>query len=87
MAAGSVCGEEEEEEEDRGHVVTGWAALGCAGLHASSSKPMPTLCPPLLKFFPSIKAERVTLMPEHKEAESELKGRYHVKARETCQKP
>lgn len=32
-------------------------------LHASSSKPMPTLCPPALKFLPSIRAERVTFTP------------------------
>ena len=32
-------------------------------LYASSSKPMPTLCPPALKFFPSMRAERVTLTP------------------------
>lgn len=31
--------------------------------HASSSKPMPTLCPPALKFLPSIRAERVTFTP------------------------
>lgn len=31
--------------------------------YASSSKPMPTLCPPALKFFPSIRAERVTFTP------------------------
>lgn len=52
------------------------------GLHASSSKPMPTLCPPLLKFFPSIKAERVTLMPEYKTVESELKPDSDRNARE-----
>lgn len=46
----------------------GAAGLDRAGLYASSSKPMPTLCPPALKFFPSIKAERVTLMPEGKRA-------------------
>lgn len=46
----------------------GAAGLDRAGLYASSSKPMPTLCPPALKFFPSIKAERVTLMPERKRA-------------------
>lgn len=46
----------------------GAAGLDRAGLYASSSKPMPTLCPPALKFFPSIKAERVTLMPELKRA-------------------
>lgn len=32
-------------------------------VYASSSKPMPTLCPPALKFFPSIRAERVTFTP------------------------
>lgn len=58
MAADSVCGEEEEDRR-------AWSRFG---LHASSSKPMPTLCPPLLKFFPSIKAERVTLMPEYETA-------------------
>lgn len=64
MAADSVCvcGE----EEDRGG--RGLAA----GLYASSSKPMPILCPPLLKFFPSNKAERVTLMPEDKRIGSRL---------------
>lgn len=39
----------------------------CSGFshYASSSKPIPTLCPPALKFFPSIRAERVTFTPAH----------------------
>lgn len=62
MAADSACGEEEDRGA-RGHA---------AGLYASNSKPMPILCPPLLKFFPSNKAERVTLMPEDKRIGSRL---------------
>lgn len=62
---GGVCG-------GRGYMkvaVTGlWGAecrlfLVSFSPHASSSKPIPTLCPPALKFFPSMRAERVTLMP------------------------
>lgn len=33
------------------------------GSYASSSKPSPTLCPPALKFFPSMRAERVSFTP------------------------
>lgn len=45
-----------------------WALLLVVGscslpLYASSSKPRPTLCPPVLKFFPSIRADRVTFTP------------------------
>lgn len=32
-------------------------------LHTSSSKPMPTLCPPALKFLASIRADRVSFTP------------------------
>lgn len=32
-------------------------------LYASSSKPMPTLCPPPFTFFPSTRAERVSFTP------------------------
>lgn len=50
-----------------GHVVRGLFFSLLAGPtsppYASSSKPMPTLCPPALKFFPSIRAERVTFTP------------------------
>lgn len=35
--------------------------------YASSSKPMPTLWPPALKFFPSIRAERVSFTPTERD--------------------
>lgn len=51
----------------RGDVVSGaffFVLVGLSSpLYASSSKPMPTLCPPALKFLPSIRAERVTFTP------------------------
>lgn len=50
-ACGRVCGGLS--------LLLGWSSP----VYASSSKPMPTLCPPALKFFPSIRAERVTLTP------------------------
>lgn len=56
----------------------GAAGLDRAGLYASSSKPRPTLCPPALKFFPSIKAERVTLMPGWKRASCHLVTTYDL---------
>lgn len=52
-----------------GHVFLGFFFFffffvgGGIPVYASSSKPMPTLCPPALKFFPSIRAERVTFTP------------------------
>ena len=41
------------------------AFLSCClpNLYASSSKPMPTLCPPPFTLFPSIIAERVSFTP------------------------
>ena len=61
----SVCGCVDEDRTVCGVVVLGFSLL--MGLssppYASSSKPMPTLCPPALKFFPSIRAERVTFTP------------------------
>lgn len=46
-------------------LVLGFSFIGrsCFSPYASSSKPMPTLCPPALKFFPSIRADRVTFTP------------------------
>lgn len=41
----------------------GFFFIGRFRVYASTSKPMPTLCPPALKFLPSMRAERVTLTP------------------------
>lgn len=34
------------------------------GIYASSSKPSPTLCPPVLKFLPSMSVENVIFTPK-----------------------
>lgn len=50
--------------EEGGRGLCGHVFLGLSSpRYASSSKPMPTLCPPALKFFPSMRADRVTFTP------------------------
>lgn len=73
MNKGGVCEGESRDKRRRQVIViggcrklsaeVGFFFIGRFRVYASTSKPMPTLCPPALKFLPSMRAERVTLTP------------------------